>query len=141
MPTPTEIYTQSSETIAQIVQRFAPDEKAIERNLGHVGLAVFRQEKNISFTPVHQQGPKIQIKNFFAGHPRKYRYLPKENLRRNIVEFVYTAQEFTKLEIQYLFGDYGVEIMYTMCDFMGYFKRIQDTEISERQWQRFTKTR
>jgi len=141
MPTPTEIYSQSSETINQIVQKFAPDEKAIEKNLGHVGLAVFRKEKNISFIPIHQQGTMVKVKNFLSGHPSKYKYIPNENLRRNIVEFVYTAQEFTKREIEYLFGDYGVEIMYAMCDFMGYFKRIQDIELSEKQWQRFTKTR
>ncbi len=141
MPSPTEIYSQTSDTIDQIVQRFAPDEKAIEKNLGHVGLAVFRKEKNISFTPIHQQGAATQIKNFLTGRPRKYKYLPNGNLRRNLFEFVYTAQKFTKREVQYLFGDYGVEIMYVMRDFMGYVKRIQDKDLSEKQWQRFTKTR
>ena len=141
MTTTLEIYSLSSKTIDQIIQQTSKNEKIIEKKLGQIGLAVFKKQKHIVFTPIHQQPLKRKIGNFFIAHPSRYKYKPDKSLRQNIIEYTFVAHEFSKREFQYLFGDYGVEIMYAMRDYLDYFKQIKDTQITDQQWKKFTKTR
>ena len=137
----TESIDLASESVEYIIHNYIQDKTSIEKKLGKIGLAVFEKKPNISFTPIYQQNIGKKIKNFFAGIPCTYKYMPNKSLKQNVMKFTVVSNKFTKAEIQYLFGDIGVEIMGMMRDALGYYKELLSTNISEKQWNRFIKTR
>ena len=131
----------ASESVEYIIHNVITDKESIEKELGQIGLSVFEKQKHISFTPVYQQNISKKIKNFFAGVYCTYKYMPNKSLKQNIMKFTIVAEKFTNAEIQYLFGDIGVEIKDMMHYALGYYKELLPTNISEKKWNRFIKTR
>ena len=103
----------------------------IEKQWGQVGLIRFGIKDNIPFTPISLQGIKQN---------KSYEYNPKESLIMNILRYAVLAGTFTTEEIRYVFGKQGEQELEKMTK-IGYLNKGFPSQITEKQWEQFTKGR
>ena len=115
----------------------------IEKEQGQVGLIRFGMKNNTPFIPISLQGInliKLKWRKLWTGKEYEYKYNPKEGLFMNVLHYAHIADTFTTEEIRYIFGKRGERKLEEMTA-IGYLNKCFPSQITEKQWEEFTRGR